>query len=316
MILGIEAGLLQHITRKIAEPLLTWPMMVAALRSGHTLPKATLGDQFLRRGEDTLLSRAAWIDGLGAGVKTVTVLPQNAQKGLPTVNGVMSFFDDVTGLPIATLDSDLVTRWKTASDSVMGATLLANPNPKILAILGAGTVAESLIEAYLALFPSIEHVHIWARRFDKAKSFAASMQAAVVVTAFETRELAVRDADIISTATMSREPILMGKWVKKGAHVDLIGAFKADMREADDDLLQRSRLFVDSRETTIGHIGELMIPLANGVITEADILQDYYGLCAGAIGRKHVDDITVLKNGGGAHLDLMCANAILTALKM
>lgn len=306
---------MQHITRIMAEPSLNWPMMVAALRAGHALPMAELGDQFLKRGDDTLLSRAAWIDGLGTGVKTVTVLPNNAAKGLPTVNGVMSFFDDVTGLPIATLDSDLVTRWKTAGDSVLGATLLAKPNPKILAILGAGAVAESLIEAYPALFPSIEHIHLWSRSHDKAQALAASVQTDCQVTAFERREDAVCDADIISTATMSHEPVLMGEWVKKGAHVDLIGAFKADMREADDALLRRGRLFVDSRQTTIEHIGELIIPLASGAITERDILGDYYELCSGAAGRLSADDITLLKNGGGAHLDLMCANAILCALK-
>lgn len=290
-------------------------MMVDALRAGHALPQAMLGDQFLKRGDDTLLSRAAWIDGLGTGVKTVTVLPHNAQNGLPTVNGVMSFFDDVTGVPLATLDSDLVTRWKTAADSVLGATLLANPNPKILTILGAGTVAESLIEAYPALFPSLEHIHIWSRNFENAEALVNFAQTGPRITAFEQREDAVREADIVSTATMSHEPILMGKWVKKGAHIDLIGAFKADMREADDVLLQRSRLFVDSRQTTIEHIGEIMIPLASGAITETDVIDDYYGLCAGAVGRLQESDITILKNGGGAHLDLMISSAILAAIK-
>ena len=309
---------MRHITKNDAELHLTWPDMVSALKQGHSLPKPLLSDQFLHRGEDTLLSRAAWVDGLGAGVKTVTVIPKNTQRDLPSIHGVMTLFDDDKGAPIATLESDLITKWKTAADSLLGATLLANEAPKILAILGTGLVAQSLVEAYPIIFPTLERIHIWGRNGEKAKAFASALTSRCEVMAYETIEDTVREADIVSTATMSKEPILHGDWVKQGAHIDLIGAFKPDMREADDALLQRGKLFVDSRDTTIGHIGELMIPLASGVITEGDILADFYDLCAGHraghLGRQSAADITVFKNGGGAHLDVMCAHAVLSAL--
>jgi ornithine cyclodeaminase len=134
------------------------------------------------------------------------------------------------------------------------------------------------------------------------------------VKAVENLPDACARADIISTATMSNEPVIFGDWITAGTHVDLIGAFKANMREADDALMNKARLFVDSYDTTLLHIGELMMPLASGVISKADVLADYRGLVAGDDGRLSEDDITVLKNGGGAHLDLMTAKYILSRI--
>jgi len=107
----------------------------------------------------------------------------------------------------------------------------------------------------------------------------------------------------------------MGEWVQPGTHVDLIGAFRPDMREADDTLMRQAKLFVDARETTIGEIGELMIPMAAGVFTEDHVIADYRDLCAGAPGRQSPDEITVCKNGGGAHLDLMTGVMIVKAME-
>jgi ornithine cyclodeaminase len=130
------------------------------------------------------------------------------------------------------------------------------------------------------------------------------------VEAIEALEVGVKQADIISTATMSKHSILDGKWVAPGTHVDLIGAFKADMREANDELLSRAEIFVDSFETTLGHIGELLIPLSEGTINRSDVRGDLYDLTQRATGRSTPDSITVFKNGGGAHLDLMTAKAL------
>ncbi|MEP3296591.1 MAG: ornithine cyclodeaminase, partial [Pseudoruegeria sp.] len=122
---------------------------------------------------------------------------------------------------------------------------------------------------------------------------------------------AVAMADIVTCATMSTDPVLQGSLLRPGTHVDLIGAYRADMREVDDDVLTRGDIYVDSRDTTIGHIGELKIPRATGLISETDILADLYQLKAEGPGLRSPDTITVFKNGGGAHLDLMIANAIL-----
>ncbi len=303
------------ITAAAVEHRLAWAPMVAALAEGHRAARAGIGDVFLHRGPDTLLSRAAWIDGLGVGVKSVTVMPGNPARGRPSVQGAMVVFDDETGAVAAVIESGLVTKWKTAADSVLGATLLARPDARRLLILGAGVVAASLVEAYAALFPGLEGIALWNRTPDRAEALATRLAPTFPATAIRDLPAAVAAADIVSCATMSRTPVLHGAWVRPGTHVDLIGAFTADMREADDALIAGGRLFVDARATTIHHIGELTIPLAAGVITEADVRGDLYDLCRGAPGREAPGDVTVFKNGGGAHLDLMTARVILRAFE-
>ncbi|QPH56072.1 ornithine cyclodeaminase [Pontivivens ytuae] len=270
-----------------------------------------MGDTFLHRGGDVMLSRAAWIDGLGAGVKSVTVLPGNPAQGRPSVQGAMLIFDDVTGAPKAVIDNALITRWKTAADSVLSARLLARKDARHLLIIGAGAVADSLIEAYPAVLPGIERITLWNRSPERAQALADRHDVGVA----EDLAAAVADADIVATCTMAKEPVLEGRWLTPGTHVDLIGAFTKDMREADDAVLTRGRLFVDARASTIGHIGELTIPMAAGVISEADVLGEFRDIVAGRAGRQTPDEITVFKNGGGAHLDLMTAQVILDRVR-
>ncbi len=301
------------ITHDAAIGELSWPEAVAALRAGHLLPKAQMKDMFLGPAQGTLLSRGAHIEGLGYGVKSTTVFAQNAKKGLPSVQGAMLVFEPEHGRLRAIIEGRLVTEIKTAADSVLGASLLMRPGGSKLLIVGAGTVARSLIKAYGAVFPSIEHVAVWARRPEQAEALADGFQGnRFKIAAVDDLAAAAAEADVVSTATMAREPVLKGDWIKPGAHIDLIGAYKADMREADDDLIAAGALFVDSRETTIGHIGELAVPIANGVITADAVRGDFYDMVRDpACGRRSETEITVFKNGGGAHLDLMTAHYIL-----
>jgi ornithine cyclodeaminase len=295
------------------EPLLSWEGACDALAAGHRMDRADIDDILFRNGEDTLLNRAAWIKGLGIGVKTATIFPGNARRTpvVPSVHTVFVLFDDRTGVPVTLIDGTMVTKWKTAADSVLGARLLARPESKTLLIVGAGAVAASLVEAYAGLFPALEQIFIWNRTHGRASELASRFATGRVrVRAIEDLASGAARADIISSATMSKEPVLRGEWVTAGTHVDLIGAYRPDMREADDLLIQKAVLFVDSRETAIHGIGELAIPIRNGVITEQDINGDLYDLCSGAPGRKSVQAITVFKNGGGAHLDLMTARYI------
>lgn len=295
------------LTREAVEPLLSWPALIEALADGHRRPPAQIRDVLMGQGANRLLSRAAWIDGLGLGVKSVTVFPANAASGMPSVQGAMLIFDDATGAIEAVIDNALITKWKTAGDSLLGARLLARPDSAHLLIIGAGAVAESLIAAYPTVFPGLT-ITLWARRPDAAEALAARHPGVRVA-----RDLpaAVAGADLIATCTMAREPVLCGDWLRPGQHIDLIGAYTPDMREADDAVLRRGRLFVDSRATTLGHIGEVMIPMAAGVIGESDILGDLHDLVAGRAGRRDPGEITVYKNGGGAHLDLMTARMML-----
>lgn len=287
-----------------AEARLDWLALTDAFAAGHRLPPAEVADTFLYRGDDTLLTRSAWIDGLGLAVKCASVFPGNPDAGRPMVNGAVNLLDDTTGELQAIVDFHLVTKWKTAGDSLLSARRLARPDARNVLIVGAGNVAASMIAAYAALIPDARFT-IWNRSSDAARKLADTTGA----TAVDDLETATRSAEIIATTTMSREPLIRGDWIAPGTHLDLIGAYRPDMREVDDTAIARARLFVDSRKTTIGHIGEIQKPLDAGVITEADIIADFYE--PDDYRRLSGDEITIAKNGGGAHLDLMTARYIL-----
>jgi ornithine cyclodeaminase/alanine dehydrogenase-like protein (mu-crystallin family) len=248
---------------------------------------------------------------MGLLVKTATVFPGNAARGAASINGGVSLFSDRDGTLEAILDFHLVTKWKTAGDSLLAAQKLAPRDTRTILIVGAGTVARSLREAYGAAFPDAEFL-IWNRSKDHAMRLASWFPDTQVI---DDLAAGVNAADIVTSATMTTTPILRGEWLRPGQHLDLVGAYRPDMREADDAVLRRGRLFVDARHTTIGHIGEVMIPMEAGVIGEEDILADYYDLSSGAFARRSVDEITIFKNGGGAHLDLMTARYILGAVQ-
>lgn len=281
---------------KEAEARLTWAGLMAAFEAGHRLPRAEINDLFLYRGADTMLDRAAWISGLGALVKVATICPDNANLGKSTVNGVVNLFDDKTGELTALVDFHLVTKWKTAGDSLLSASRLARKDSRKILLVGAGTVAASMVGAYRALWPDAEFT-VWSR---SATPLMGLPQAADL-------ETAVRHADVICTATMAKEPLIRGEWLQAGQHLDLIGAYTPHMREVDDLAMSRARVFVDSRATTVHHIGEIMDPLKSGALTE--VIADFYDDPA-LFARQSDDEITIAKNGGGAHLDLMTANYI------
>ena len=294
-----------------AEAKLDWLKLGVALEAGHMLPRAEISDSFLYRGKDTLLNRAAWIDGLGLLVKSATIFPENAAQNLPAVNGGAALYSDKNGLLEALVDFHLLTKYKTAGDSLFAAMKLARPESKTILIVGAGTVGRSLRAAYGAGFPKARFL-IWNRNIARAEALARDFSNTDVV---ESLADAVQHADIVTCATMVTEPILQGEWLKAGQHIDLIGAYRPDMREADDAALKKARIFVDSRATTIEHIGELKRPIAAGVITADDVVADYYDIASGAFARGNNTEITLFKNGGGAHLDLMTAAYIRDAVK-
>jgi len=287
------------------EAALDWIGLTDALASGHALPRAEIGDTFLYRGKDTLLSRAAWIDGLGIAVKSATVFPGNPAKGTPMINGGLNLYADADGTLEAIVDFHLVTKWKTAGDSLLAARRLARPDSENILIVGAGNQGRALHAAYSAAFPSATFT-VWNRTRANADAMAADLPGLRVA---DDLEAAIGAADIITSATMSTEPLIKGAWLKPGQHVDLIGAYRPDMREVDDEALLRSQVFVDSYDTTIGHIGEINIPLEAGVITKDTLVADYYAL--DQFIRQSDDEITLFKNGGGAHLDLMTSRYIL-----
>ena len=287
------------------EARLDWIALTDALAAGHRRPKAEIADTFLYRDPDTLLNRAAWIDGLGLAVKSATIFPGNSAQGASSVNGGVMLFSDRDGTLQAIIDFHLVTKWKTAGDSLLAARRLARPDSRNILIVGAGTQARGLHAAYSAAFPEARFT-VWNRTPESAAALADEIPGISVAASLEE---AVSLSDIIVSATMSTQPLIRGDWLRPGQHLDLIGAYRPDMREVDDAALKRGRLFVDSYDTTVGHIGEIKIPLETGAITRDDIIADYY--TPGTFVRNSPDDITIFKNGGGAHLDLMTSRYIL-----
>lgn len=286
---------------------LTWMGLCDAFEAGHKLPKAEIADNFLYRDPDTMLNRAAWIDGMGLAVKTATIFPGNPKRGNPMINGAVNLYDDGDGTLAALVDFHLVTKWKTAGDSVFAARKLARPDSENILIVGAGTVGRSLFQAYSAIFPKARF-RVWNRTRANAEAMVQDCPGLQVADDLES---AVRDADIVTSATMSTEPLLRGEWFRPGQHIDVIGAYRPDMREVDDQGMTRARLFVDSYDTTVDHIGEIRIPLEQGTITRDDLIADHYE--PDKFHRITDDEITLFKNGGGAHLDLMTSRYILDA---
>lgn len=292
-----------------AEEHLDWIALSDAIEAGHQMPRAQIDDTFLYRGDDTLLSRAAWIDGLGQLVKTATIFPGNKDHGQSAINGGVCLFSDTDGSLEAIIDFHLLTKWKTAGDSLLAARKLARADSQNILLVGSGNVAISMRQAYASIFPDA-HFVVWNRTLANVAPMRAAFPG--ITIAHDLQE-AVAEADIIATTTMATEPVVRGKWLQPGTHLDLIGAYRPDMREADDDVLRRSRVFVDSKATTLEHIGELKIPLEEGIFFQSDIVGDFYEM--DSVQRTSDTEITMCKNGGGAHLDLMVARYILDAVR-
>ena len=293
------------ITAEDVERYLDWIALTRALAAGHDLPRAQVADVLLHQGADTLLNRSAWIAGLGIAVKVCTVFPGNAQKGLTTIGGAVNLCSDRDGALEAVLDFHLVTRWKTAGDSLLAAMRLARQDSREILIVGAGNMSRALHDAYRAAWPAARFT-VWNRTRAGAERLAAERPGIAVA---DDLEAAVRRADIVTSATMSTEPLIRGDWLRPGQHIDLIGAYTPAMREADDTAIARARLFCDNRDTVVNHIGELMAPIAAGVIGPGHVIADFYDMAS--LIRHDPAEITLFKNGGGAHLDLMTSRYIL-----
>jgi ornithine cyclodeaminase len=212
---------------------------------------------------------------------------------------------------VAVIDGTAMTYRKTAADSALGARLLAGEGRAHLVMVGAGGLAPYLVAAHRAARPSLARISVWNRSGDKARALAAQIGAEAVTDL----EAAVRQADIICCATNATEPLIKGAWLKPGAHLDLVGSFTPDMRECDDDTVRRARLFVDSRLFAIDQPGDLGDPIRRGIIGRERIEADLFDLCRHGPARpRRPEDITLFKNGGGAHLDLFTALFIWKAL--
>ena len=291
--------------------LLPYLELVDALEAGHRRPPAVVRRTvFGPDGTDqSFLGLPAWSPDRQLGVKLVTVFPGNTRlpDPRPSVQAVYLLFDGTNGAPLALIDGTELTYRKTAADSALGSRLLSRPDASTLLMVGAGGLAPHLVAAHRAVRPSIERVLLWNRTRARAEASAADLGAEVV----DDLATAVPQADIVCTATMTAEPLIEGRWLRPGAHLDLVGAFLPDHREVDDEAVLRAQLYVDTREVTTVEDGDLAIPLAAGTITLADIRADLYELCRGDVSvDREPDTITLFENGGGGHLDLMTAELL------
>lgn len=291
--------------------------LIDALEDGHRGSRPELTEGLIGPDATRYLIRSAHDGGAFLGSKLITIVPDNPDKrGLPAVQSVIVLFDVKSGAPTVALDATELTYWKTAADSALGTRYLSRRDARILVMAGAGGVAPWLVRGHLLARPGLEKVLVWNRTPSRARDCVRMLNdEGIAAQTADDLEQAVRQADIVSTATMARQPILQGAWLKPGVHVDLVGSFSPDTREADDATVRRARLFVDCRESAIEGVGDIRTPLETGVIKISDIKGDLYDLVSGRVaGRVNEKDITLFKNAGGAHLDLMVAAAVLDRL--
>lgn len=293
--------------------------LVAAIRRGHTQAAIESGQHALQvhapdGSQDEYIVLSAWQAGHSLGSKIATIFPGNPKRGShPSIHSCFILFDGVHGGLRALITGQAFTRYKTAADSALGALLLARNQPETLTVFGAGAQAAVHIRVFAHAFPSIRRVFIHNRTIARATALAQQLAAqldGIDLQASSDTAHAVKSADIVCCLTGSRAPLFDGRWLQPGAHVDLVGGYAPHMRESDDHTIRRARIFVDDRDRALDS-GDLHDPIQRGVITPAAICGDLYALCRKQIrGRQADSDITLYKNAGDGHIDLMVAQCL------
>jgi alanine dehydrogenase len=251
----------------------------------------------------------------GAGiVKLATVFAENSASGKPTVQGCIVVFSD-DGSPIAVLDGVVVTHLRTAAASALASLYLSRPGSKHLVIIGTGALAPAMALAHSEVRP-ITRISVWGRRPHRAVATANAIRELVspkvAVNAEPFLEQIVSTADVVSCVTSSTEPVLAGRWLRAGAFVDLVGSFSPSKRESDDDVMVRSRIFVDTFDGAIAEAGDILQPLTRGIIVRDRIEGQLSDLVRGTVtGRTHDEEIIVFKSVGTAVEDLAAAQLIM-----
>ncbi|MFJ4027212.1 ornithine cyclodeaminase family protein [Paenarthrobacter sp. NPDC089989] len=298
------------------QEVLDWEGVLGALNQAHLGPRPLGGSYFLGDADDGLFSRGVILPGTGAGFKLVSIHPANANATppLPSEHAAFVVIDPTTKAIAAVLDGPPITACKTAADSALAARRLSREDSSVLLVLGAGPVARALTDVYLHIRPSIRQVLLWNRSPQKLDGAQADLQGrGVDVSIVDDLDEAVKRADIISSATSSSAPLIHGRHVSPGTHVDLVGGFRADMQEADTELLGKARIFVDDHQSASA-AGDILIPLEEGVINPGSIEGDLFDLTQWPAFERGRDEVTVYKNAGGAHLDLVVSQYVLGRL--
>jgi alanine dehydrogenase len=264
----------------------------------------------------TLLLMPAWQPGKYCGVKIVTVFPSNGAAGLPSVMGSYFLMSARSGQPLAVIDGRMLTLKRTAAASALAAKYLSRPDSEKLLMVGTGALAPHLIVAHASVRP-IRELVVWGRDPKKAQTLAANFNGRrLAARAATSLAEAVAWADTISCATLSKEPLVRGAWLRPGQHVDLVGGFTPEMREADDEAVARARVYVDTWGGALKEAGDIVQPLANGTLQEKQIAGDLAELAQGrAAGRSFHNQITLFKSVGTAIEDLAAAEFVFEAAR-
>ncbi|WP_286829631.1 MULTISPECIES: ornithine cyclodeaminase family protein [Kordiimonas] len=250
-------------------------------------------------GRMTLLNMPAWEADRYMGVKLVSVAPENTARGLPTVSGFYLLFSAQDGQPLAFIDAAELTARRTAAASALASRYLSRPDAKRLLVVGTGKLSAYMAQAHAAV-RDFDVIEIWGRNPDKAEAAvdaarAAGLEARVAVDL----EASARQADVISCVTSSARPVISGDWLKEGTHLDLVGAYRPDMREVDDSAIRKARIFVDTFENALHEAGEILIPMKAGVIARDDVLADLFDLAQGRKkARISAGEVTLFKSVG------------------
>ena len=300
---------------------LNYPSLIEALRIGFTadyqIPTRmhTNYNNPVDKSENTLLLMPAISIGNIVGVKIVNVAPKNGAHNLPSIHGVYYVSDANTGQPLALMDAKSLTNWRTAATSALATDFLARENCSTLLMVGTGSLAPYLIDAHAANRP-IKRLLVYGRNTAKAEALATSKVGQFVsVEVVEDLSTAIPQADIISTATLSKDPLIHGDYLVPGQHIDLVGSYKPDLREADNVVMRRGQIYADLTSQAIRESGDLALPIAEGILQPDEIIGDLFQLCRNEVdGRQNVEDITVFKSVGHALEDLVAAQLILSLI--
>ncbi len=263
--------------------------------------------------DSTLLLMPAFNPGKDLGVKIATVSPNNGQYHLPAIQGMYVYLDGHKGFVKAILEAKSLTAKRTAAASALASTYLSKKTASSMLMIGTGALATNLIKAHSSVRP-IDTVYVWGRHPEKAQKICDSLKnekfTCIAINKIEDK---ISEVDIISSATLSSTPMVFGKWLKKGQHVDLVGAYKKDMREADDEAIIKSSVFIDTYQGGLKESGDIVIPLSTGVLSKETIKADLFELCSHIkIGRVSDSEITLFKSVGHALEDLVAAAYIYT----
>ncbi len=301
--------------------ILTFPALVDALAQAFTqditVPPRLHFDMANPKAsrETTLLMMPAWQAGELAGVKLVTVAPENSEKQLPSIQGTYLLFDVDTGSLKMTMDAPSLTAKRTAAASALASRFLSRPDSSTLLMVGTGTLAPQLIAAHASVRP-ITKVLVWGRSQEKAENVCLQVaHLGLECQAITELEIHIADADIISCATLSQQPLIFGDWLTAGQHLDMVGAYRPDMREMDDECITRGKVFVDNFESALRETGDIAIPLATDVLTKEAIKADLFALCRQEYHFcRQSGDITIFKSVGHALEDLAAAKMVYSQL--